>query len=338
MAKKLKELKDRFTATLTRVAQKLEKNPHDVLRDEYVRVTVDEDFKGRLNKEDLNVLGGYRVAKEMYFGEFATLKPQPKILVYDIETAPILGYVWGLWNNDIGLNQIESDWYILSWSAKWLGSDPKDIMYQDQRDAENIENDKELLEGIWKLLDEADIVITQNGKKFDQKKLNARFIINDMQPPSSYRHIDTRQIARKTFGFTSAKLEYMTDKLCVKYKKLKHAKFAGFSLWTECLKGNEEAWNEMEIYNKHDVLSLEELYGKMAPWDNTINFGAYTDSEIHVCKCGSVEFKKSGFHHTNAGRYQKYKCKACGHETRDLENLLPKATRKSLKRVITPSH
>lgn len=96
------------------------------------------------------------------------------------------------------------------------------------------------------MLDEADIVITQNGRKFDQKKLNARFILNGFKPPSSYKHIDTLVIARKHFGFTSNKLKYMTDKLCTKYKKLDHSKFPGMELWRECLKGNSEAWTEME--------------------------------------------------------------------------------------------
>lgn len=109
------------------------------------------------------------------------------------------------------------------------------------------------------MLDEAEIVITQNGKKFDQKKLNARFILNGFQPPSSYKHIDTLCIARKHFGFTSNKLSQLTDKLCKKYKKLSHNNFPGFELWQECIKGNIEAWNEMEKYNRQDVLSLEEL-------------------------------------------------------------------------------
>ena len=210
---------------------------------------------------------------------------KPKILIYDIETAPILGYVWGLWENNVALNQIESDWHILSWSAKWLGDPPNKVMYMDQRNCKNIEDDKKILKKIWDLLNEADVVITQNGRSFDQKKLNARFVMNGFQPPSSYKHIDTKLIAQKHFGFTSTKLEYMTDKLCVKYKKLKHTKFPGFEMWKECLSGNIEAWKEMEKYNKHDVLALEELYTKMAPWDNTVNFSVYDENLIDKCKC-----------------------------------------------------
>lgn len=259
----------------------------------------------------------------------------PKVLLYDIETAPILGFVWGLWENNLSLNQIESDWHVLSWSAKWLDTPPSQIMYMDQRGAAKVEDDKEILKGIWKLLDECDVVITQNGKSFDQKKLNARFILNGMQPPSSYKHIDTKLLAQKHFAFTSNKLEYMTDKLCKKYKKLKHTKFAGFEMWKECLAGNISAWKEMEKYNKYDVLSLEELYTKLIPWDNSVNFNLYNDDIKNACKCGSTELVKNGYFYTTIGRYQRYKCKQCGSESRDRANLLSKDKKKALKTSTT---
>lgn len=256
----------------------------------------------------------------------------PKVLIFDIETAPIIAHVWGLWDNNVSLNQIVSDWHVLSWSAKWLEDGPNKVMYMDQRNAADIENDKDTLQGIWDLLDQADVVITQNGKSFDQKKLNARFILNGFQPPSSYKHIDTKLIASKHFGFTSNKLEYMTDKLNTKYKKLKHTKFPGHEMWKECLKGNLEAWKEMERYNKYDVLALEELYQKLIPWDNSVNFNLYHDDDVHVCKCGSLNLIKNGFYYTDSGKFQKYKCKDCGSETRDAKNLFTKEKRASLKK------
>lgn len=255
----------------------------------------------------------------------------PKILILDIETAPVLGYVWGLWENNLGLNQVKSDWYILAWSAKWYGESASKIMYQDQRKAKNIEDDKALLQGIWHLMDEADIIITQNGKAFDEKKLNARFILNGMKPPSSYKSIDTKLIASKKFAFTSNKLEYMTDKLCTKYKKIKHSKFGGFELWKQCLAGNQKAWAEMEKYNKYDVLSLEELYTKLQPWDSSINFSVYSESLKHTCACGSSNFKKNGYKYTSVGKYQRYVCLDCGSEAKDRENLLSKDKKASLK-------
>lgn len=255
----------------------------------------------------------------------------PKILVLDIETAPILGCVWSLWNNNLGLNQVKSDWFIMSFAAKWFGEPEESTIYQDVRGHIKDEDDSMLLETLWELLDQADFVLTQNGVKFDDKKIKARFVLNGFQPPSSYRHIDTLQIAKREFGFTSNKLEYMTDKLCKKYKKLKHGKFAGFELWRECMAENPLAWDECEKYNRYDVLSLEELYTILAPWDRKHpNFNVYNISETPRCRCGSETFIKKGFVYTNLSKFQRYKCSECGAESRGRNNLLDKDKRASL--------
>lgn len=257
-------------------------------------------------------------------------KNRPKILVFDIETSPILGSVWGLWQQNLSLNMITKDWYVLSWAAKWVGED--EVMYQDKSNSWETEDDYALLESIHSLLDEADIVVTQNGKKFDVKKLNARFVMNGMKPPSSFKHVDTLQIAKRHFGFTSNKLEYMTDKLCKKYKKLTHGKFPGFELWRQCLIGNKEAWEEMEEYNKHDVLSLEELVFILAPWSNQIpNLDLYHDGEENVCFCGCTEWKHSGYAYTSLSKFDRFTCTNCGAEKRGRVNLNTKEKMKSLK-------
>lgn len=260
-------------------------------------------------------------------------KPQgtrkPKILVFDIETAPLESYHWGLWDQTIGLNQIIKDWTVLSWSAKWLGDDPKKTMYMDTRNEKDPRKDKKLLKGIWKLLDEADFVLGHNSDSFDVKKLNARFLLHGMQPPSSYKRFDTKKLAKKHFSLTSNKLAYITDKLCTKYKKLSHGKFPGFGLWKECLAGNKEAWDEMEEYNKYDVLSLEEAFLKILPWESAHIFEHYNDSDIDICTCGSIHFIKKGFHYTATGKFQKYSCKNCGSEMRSRVNLFDKEERAS---------
>jgi hypothetical protein len=255
-----------------------------------------------------------------------------KILLLDIETSPIIAHVWSLWQQDVSLNQIVQDWHILSFSAKWLDSD--EIIYFDQRDEKDISNDKKLLKKVWKLLDEADVVVGQNSKAFDIKKLNARFIINGMQPPSSYLQIDTKELAKKHFAFTSNKLEYMTDKLCHTHKKTKSKKFHGHVLWVECMKGNKAAWKEMEAYNKMDVLSLEELYLKLRPWGGSgVNFSVFNEEGPEACECGSESFVKNGFYYTTAGKFQKYRCTECGLEHREKINMLKKDKRKNMRQT-----
>lgn len=253
-----------------------------------------------------------------------------KILFIDIETAPLAGAVWSLWNNNVGLNQLERDWYILSFCAKWYHED--EIIYMDKRGSWDNEDDTDLLENIWQLLDECDILITQNGKKFDEKKINARFIINGFKPPSHYRSIDTCEIAKRHFGFTSNKLEYMTDKINKKYKKMKHDKFPGYELWKQCLKGDLEAWDEMANYNSFDVLSLEELYEHMRPWYKAHpNLNLYHNENFEYCRCGNDQFEHVGYHVTNLSKFDKFVCTKCGTVSRGRVNLLIKDKRDSLR-------
>lgn len=254
----------------------------------------------------------------------------PKILTLDIETAPLKASIWSQWQQFTGLNMIQGDWYILSWSAKWMHED--NVVYRDKRETWEDEDDLALCEEMWQLLDEADIILTQNGIRFDQKKLFARFLHHGMRPPSSFRHIDTLMIAKKHFAFTSNKLEYMTDKFCKQYKKLKHGKYPGFELWNECLKGNMEAWDEMEKYNIYDVLSLEELYGILAPWYKAHpNINLYYEDNKIRCHCGNDEFDHNGYAYTNLSKFDKFACTKCGAEHRGRVNLLSDEKRKSLR-------
>ena len=131
---------------------------------------------------------------------------KPKILIIDIETSPIIARVWGLWDNNVALNQIVKDWSIISFAAKWL--DEKKIY---QEDVEK-QSERTVISEIWHLLDKSDIVIGQNSKKFDLKKINAKFIEYGFQPPSSYQQIDVLSLAKKYFALTSNKLEYVSKK------------------------------------------------------------------------------------------------------------------------------
>lgn len=78
-----------------------------------------------------------------------------RTLILDIETAPILANVWRTWKENVGMDQIRADWYILSFSAKWLGA--KRVMYFDQSKAKDIEDDTFLMRKLHELLNEADI-------------------------------------------------------------------------------------------------------------------------------------------------------------------------------------
>ncbi|MGU2420725.1 ribonuclease H-like domain-containing protein [Burkholderia cenocepacia] len=244
---------------------------------------------------------------------------KPKILFLDIETAPLLSHTWGTFKQNVGLNQIHTEWSILSFCAKWFGD--QRVIYEDTFTQKNKRNDRRIVRLLWNLLNAADIVVAQNGVRFDVKKIQARMILHGHLPPSPFRVVDTMLEARRHFGFTSNKLEWLTDKLCKTHKKQKHAQFPGFELWAEFLSGNPAAAAEMKAYNQDDVLSLEELYLVMRPWmQGHPNVGNYDHDETpgaHKCPaCGSHDVNRKGLRHTQVGQYPRYHCKACGHWSR----------------------
>ena len=244
-----------------------------------------------------------------------------RVLVLDIETAPLLLGGWGLFNQNYGLNQIEQDWHIISFAAKWLYEE--EVFYHDVVDDKT---EEDLLQALWELLHEADFVIAHNGRKFDMKKIRARMIIKGFPPFSPVRVIDTLEITKQNFGFTSNKLEYLTRTLCKKYVKSTHSKFHGYDLWKEFLKGNPEAIEEMRDYNRLDVQSLEELYLILAPWSSKLpNFDLYDEDEIDMS-----EWMLDGYAYTNLGKYHQYRNLNTGRFMRGRKNLLSKEKREQL--------
>lgn len=231
-----------------------------------------------------------------------------KILILDIETAPNIAYVWGAWKQNVGQKQWLDKTHIMSYAAKWLGED--EIIYKENRK----QNDKPLVKALFKLMDEADIVIAHNAKKFDIPTILGRGIIHSLDPPSPFRVVDTLIDARREFRFVSNSLANLAEELGVEEKD-SHKNFPGFELWLECLRGNDAAWQEMKAYNIQDVDTLEEVYLRMRPYmRHHPNVVHHThDDEIHCPKCGSTNIQWRGYYYTQMGIcYRRFQCQDCG--------------------------
>ena len=233
------------------------------------------------------------------------MKPSSKIVFLDIETSPSLGYVWGKWDQNV--IEFKADWYVLSFSYKYFGD--KKIHTRCLSDYPGYkagsENDEKLIADLWKIFDEADIIIGHNADKFDIKKTNTRFISHGMPPPSPYKSVDTLKIARKAFKFDSNKLDELGRYLGLG-RKLAHT---GFHLWLGCMQGDMKSWRTMKKYNEQDVALLEKVYLLMRPWASThpnVNKG-----EIACPKCGSFNVQKRGFSYTMLRQKQRYQCLSC---------------------------
>jgi rRNA maturation protein Nop10 len=247
----------------------------------------------------------------------------PKILYLDIETAPKTAWVWKFWKENISPKQLVEDEWIMSFSALWGDSD--EIIYEENHN----EDDFEIVAKLIRLLDEADIVIGHNVKKFDCATISWRALVAEVPPPSPYKIVDTYSVAKDKFNIPSNSLEYIAMILKVKHKKLAHAKFPGFILWRECLAENPEAWDEMKVYNCEDTFTVRDVYYAMRPWiTNHPNLGVYMEENIPVCpKCGGKHLHARGYAYTSVGKYKKYRCVDCGGWSRGRQLVNPKEKR-----------
>lgn len=179
-----------------------------------------------------------------------------KTLFLDIETTPLQVYTWGLWDQNISIDQIIKSTEMLCFGARWLG-DKKVIFKSAHHDGK-----KGMLEELHKLMDEADVLVGWNSAAFDHKHINREFLENKIAPPSPTKDLDLMSVTKANFLFPSNKLDYVAQKLEVG-AKVKHS---GFKLWLDCMAGDDKAWKEMKKYQIQDVNLLVDLYDILLPW------------------------------------------------------------------------
>ena len=268
--------------------------------------------------------GSWLKAKNLALGKEEP--QQPKILLLDIETAPMEVLVWGLYKQHIPQSNIIEDWFCLGWSAKWLFD--SDIMSDILSPKEAVaKSDERILREIWKLLDEADIVIAHNASKFDIRKLNARFLKYGLTPTSPYRVIDTLTVAKRNFALSSYALTYICTLLGLPNKLN-----TSYGLWKKCIAGDKESLKYMEKYNRQDIVALEEVYIELRPWiKGSINVGLYVETDKPICpNCGCTDLDWRGYYYTNVSKFRAFSCKGCGAIGRERTSSYPKDKRKAL--------
>jgi uncharacterized protein YprB with RNaseH-like and TPR domain len=179
-----------------------------------------------------------------------------KTLLLDIETTPMQVYTWGLWDQNISIDQIIKSTEMLCFGARWLGT--KKVIFKSSHH----DGKQAMLKELHKLMDEADLLVGWNSAAFDHKHINREFLENGIVPPSPTKDLDLMTITKANFLFPSNKLDYVAQKLGVG-AKVKHS---GFKLWLRCMEGDNKAWTEMKKYQIQDVNLLVELYDVLLPW------------------------------------------------------------------------
>lgn len=246
------------------------------------------------------------------FDEFELFdKPKkPLICFYDIETSLAKSYHFQQWKVNLSQKQKIQESHLLSHAWAWNDGEVVGSILTQQ---EMLDHDPErLVLECWSLLDNCDVLVAHNGKRFDVKKVNSYFLKYGLNPPSPYKVVDTLQIAKNKFALPFNSLAYLAEFLGVEQK----IDTGGIDLWIRCDKGDPEALQEMLEYNIGDIITLRGVYNKLIGWDNNaVNMSLYDDEHDMLCPhCTSANISslEGKYTYTVARKYSLYRCGACG--------------------------
>lgn len=233
--------------------------------------------------------------------------------MWDVETRPHIAYSFQTFKAFISMDQIIEPARVICFSAQWYGSKTP-IFFSEHHDDRGT-----MLSELHKLLDEADVVVTYNGKAFDVPWVEGEFIAEGMLPPSPYFHVDLYQVVRSRTRWPSKKLDYLSLRL-LDDRKVHHT---GFQLWLDCMAGDAKAWALMKKYSIKDTQLMVPLYERLRPWvKNHPNVGR---GEFTCPRCGSGEVQRRGHQVTVHTKYDRFQCQVCGgwSRSKSADKMLP---------------
>lgn len=232
------------------------------------------------------------------------LLPQGKVLVWDIETTDFKG--------DFG--------HMLMWAAKWVGDDTTyysridDSTTWDDSDPESRVQDREVVEEIVAMIEEADMLVHHYGDKFDLPFLNTRCLANGIVPPAPKSSIDTCKIARAALKMTSNRLGNLADFLASP-----DARKGALSKkqWKLAGQGHRATLDAMLDYCIADVIATEAVYLKLrSVIRQHPHMAAVVLDEpaaLRCPACGGVNTHKHATRRTLRQIQSRRRCDDCGH-------------------------
>jgi len=245
---------------------------------------------------------------------------EPKIIFFDIETMPEWEEAIKVWcglSNYPGLTMKATITSIIC--VGWKELNKKKVHCINAWDykktwAKDINDDLEVCKAIHEVLKDADAVVTHNGRRFDWKHLQTRFLINGLPPLPNIPHIDTCLVSRRNLLSFNNRLGYLGEWL-VGDTKLENG---GWELWVKVANRTKSACVKMTRYCKQDVVLLEKVFLKLRPFIKNLpnrNIDRTTQQMVDgvwLCpNCGSKDIKKNGWAYTKTMKYQRFYCRHC---------------------------
>ena len=250
----------------------------------------------------------------------ATFHKHIKILFLDIETLPTIGVFYSRQNPWVSPKQIiqhgmiasfqyaYNDGAVINMNAWDMGLVPDKGMLQPK-------HVQSLVKFMRDIVDDADIVVGHNGKRFDIAKLYGFLVKHDFAPMRQPDIYDTLTAARRIGKFEANSLDDLAHYFGITRKL---AGGMSYDRGIQALCGDEATWREIIDYGDNDVHMLRELYLKIRPHSignlhpNMNHY--FADLKTRCVVCGSTNIKYlPDYKRTPVQAYNMARCDTCGH-------------------------
>lgn len=248
----------------------------------------------------------------------------PKIVFFDLETLPDLLQALRVWPS-------MSDWHGKTMKATINSiicfgyrtesmKKAKVIRAWDfpERWNKDVNDDFEICKAAYEILKDADVIVTQNGRKFDLPFLQTRLAKyrhpdgRPIFPPlPKIIHVDTKVEAKKHFFLYDNSLNTMGYFL-LEREKMKHD---GWAMWVDVYFRKQKAMDTMSRYCGIDVDVLKGVFDRMRPYITILpNMNMWRAEKMNCPACGSLNIQKRGFRTTKTKVVQRLQCNedSCG--------------------------
>ncbi len=228
-----------------------------------------------------------------------------RLLTIDIETRPIEARTWGLWGQNIGINQITNPGGLLCFAAKF--HDERRIRFHSEWE----DGEKGMARELHRLLETADAVAGWNSDKFDIRWIQSQFLKHGMAKPSPFAKIDLMRSVKRQVYLPSYKLDFVARWLGIGQK----VRTGGFDLWSDVLAGDDKARGLMRRYNIGDTRLTEQVFDRLNAKGWVLGMPNASIEGGLCCTnpmCQSERLIRRGYNQTKTRKYQRWQCKDCG--------------------------
>lgn len=225
-----------------------------------------------------------------------------RILTLDIETAPARYVHFGpkVRGGYLPPQNMTEPGRVLCFAAKWF--DRSAMMFHAEWQPAGHDG---MIQEAWDLMDQADIIVGYNSKRFDVRQLKGEFLQAGMTPPRPHKDVDLLTAVRSKAFYEYNSLNELSMRLGIG-QKVPHA---GMPLWLQCLDGDKAARALMRKYNCADVELTEAVYRRVRGWLNSHpHVGHFGEHGLLCNVCGSSNLTRAGTYLAVVIEYAQYRC------------------------------